>query len=158
MTDPVNPAESTEPPEGTDAEPKTTFDADYVKKLRAESAKYRNEAKKASEALAAIEDANKSELTKAQERAAEAEKAAQSHETTALRLQVAFDKGLTPAQAKRLVGATRDELEADADEILRDFVAPAKRPSGSVDQGPRGGTVKADPRQVFADILAGKNT
>jgi hypothetical protein len=156
MTDPVEPTvEPTEPPEGT--EPKT-FDADYVKKLRAESAKYRSEARKASEALAALEDVNKSELTKAQERAAEAEKAAQSHESTALRLQVAFDKGLTPAQAKRLVGTSRDELEADADEILRDFVAPAKRPSGSIDQGPRGGTVKADPRQVFADILAGKTT
>jgi hypothetical protein len=31
-----------------------------------------------------------------------------------LRLEVAAEKGLTPAQAKRLVGSTREELEADA--------------------------------------------
>jgi hypothetical protein len=47
-------------------------------------------------------------------------------ELRATRLEVAHNKGLTPAQAKRLVGSTRDELEADADEILKDFpVTPA---------------------------------
>jgi hypothetical protein len=107
--------------------------------------------------LKEIEDRDKSELEKAQERAAEAEKVAAGHESTALRLQVAFDKGLTPAQAKRLVGSSREELETDADEILRDFVAPASRPRGSVDQGHRGTAAKADPRQAFADLLGGKS-
>jgi hypothetical protein len=136
-----------------------TFDADYVKKLRAESAKHRTEANKALKALAEIQDRDKTELQKAQERAAELEKAAQNHELTALRLQIAFDKGLTPAQAKRLVGTTRDELEADADEVLANFTPrDARRPSGSVDQGTRGKPLAADPRQAFADLLTGKTT
>lgn len=42
-----------------------------------------------------------------------------------LKLQVALDKGLTAFQAKRLVGSTTEELEADADEILQNM-APAK--------------------------------
>src|SRR5690606_14564777 len=39
----------------------------------------------------------------------------------ALRLEVAMAKGLTAAQARRLVGDTREELEADADELLELF-------------------------------------
>jgi hypothetical protein len=37
------------------------------------------------------------------------------------RVEVASEKGLSPAQAKRLNGATREELAADADEILKIF-------------------------------------
>lgn len=36
-----------------------------------------------------------------------------------LKLRVALDKNLTAFQAKRLVGNTKEELEADADEILK---------------------------------------
>jgi hypothetical protein len=62
-------------------------------------------------------------------------------ELRATRLEIAHEKGLTPAQAKRLVGATKEELEADADEILRDFpVTPAKpgAPKPDPSQGPKG--------------------
>lgn len=84
-------------------------------------------------------DADKSEAEKrtaAEERAAAAE-------LRALRLEVAAEKGLTAAQAKRLVGDTREALEADADEILRDFpVTPAKpeprSPRPDPSQGSRG--------------------
>ncbi|BDM70618.1 hypothetical protein HEK616_41050 [Streptomyces nigrescens] len=41
-----------------------------------------------------------------------------------LRMRVAADKGLTPAQAGRLQGSTKEELEADADELKKLF-APA---------------------------------
>lgn len=37
-----------------------------------------------------------------------------------LKLQVALEKGLTAKQVKRLVGITREELEADADELIED--------------------------------------
>ena len=53
-----------------------TFDADYVKKLRDEAAKYRTEAKANSEAakrLAEIEDAQKSESEKVADRLAKAD-------------------------------------------------------------------------------------
>ncbi|MYY03052.1 hypothetical protein GT035_12760 [Streptomyces sp. SID4913] len=42
----------------------------------------------------------------------------------ALLLEVAMSKSLTPAQAARLQGSTKEELEADADALLKDF-APA---------------------------------
>jgi hypothetical protein len=42
-----------------------------------------------------------------------------------MRAEVAAEKGLTAAQAKRLVGTTRDELLADADEFLALMPAPA---------------------------------
>lgn len=38
-----------------------------------------------------------------------------------LRMTVASEKGLTAAQAKRLVGSTKEELEADAEELLETF-------------------------------------
>lgn len=71
----------------------------------------------AAKRLAEIEEANKSEA----QRAADAEQRAIEAELRALRLEVATEKGLSPAQAKRLVGSTRDELEADAEELLDTF-------------------------------------
>jgi hypothetical protein len=49
-------------------------------------------------------------------------------ESEVLRLRVALGKGLTATQAKRLVGTTEEELEADADELLASFRPPD--PSG----------------------------
>lgn len=48
-----------------------------------------------------------------------------------LRLKVALAKGLTEFQTKRLVGTTKEELEADADDILASFGGSGK--SGSDD-------------------------
>lgn len=98
-----------------------------------------------------IEQASKSELERiAEERDAERQRATKA-ETDYLRLFVAHNFGLTPTQAKRLVGTTKEELEADAQEIMRDFPAPATgqrqaaRPSalksgssGSPDTGEKG--------------------
>jgi hypothetical protein len=140
-----------------------TFDADYVKKLRDEAARYRTEAKANADAakrLADIEaDKAKAEQTAA-EREAAAEARATQAEARAMKLDVAFEKGLTPAQAKRLVGANRDELEADADEILRDFpVKTDGRPKGDADLGgrlkaPPANKQQADLQQIEADLAA----
>jgi hypothetical protein len=103
---------------------------DARKAAEKELAKYRKaEADKA--------DADKSEA----EKRAAAEQRAVDAELRATRLEVAHEKGLTPAQAKRLVGSTRDELAADADEILRDFPTAAAKPAGpkpDPSQGARG--------------------
>lgn len=61
-----------------------------------------------------FEDAGKSELEKLQGQVAELTRQAEAATAKADRLEVAADQGLTPAQARRLVGATREELEADA--------------------------------------------
>lgn len=126
----------------SDAETATTIDAPVVEKpatgdLTAEVEKWKELARKneqrakdnaqAAKRLAEIEDANKS----AELRAVEAEQRASEAEMRALRLEVASERGLNPAQAKRLLGSTREELEADADELLASFKAeeePAKAP------------------------------
>lgn len=50
-------------------------------------------------------------------------------EMRALRLEVALDKGISKRDAFRLVGKTRDELEADADAFLEDH-GPKKDDDG----------------------------
>jgi hypothetical protein len=92
--------------------------------------------------LKEFEDRDKTESQKLTERAEAAESRIPDLESQVARLQVALDKGLTAAQAKRLVGTTREELEADADELLATF-KPAEPPRASLDLGPRNA-----PRQV----------
>lgn len=129
---------------------------------RKDAAKYRRQvrdleplAHKAKE----LEDAGKSEIQKAAEKATAAEQRAQAAELNALRLEVAFDKGLTPAQARRLLGATRDELEKDADDLLSSFAPagktpPTKRPRENLKSGngsdPDEGLDVLDPEKLAA--------
>lgn len=80
-----------------------------------------------------LEDSKKTETEKLGEKLTAAEKRAVEAEQRALRLEVASAKGLTQAQAKRLVGATKEELEADADELLASF--GAVDPSGGKGSG-----------------------
>ena len=56
-----------------------------------------------------------------EDRVAEIEKQAKDSEDRALRAEVANAKGLSATQAKRLIGGTREELEADADDLLKDM-------------------------------------
>ena len=100
--------------------------------------------------LQEFEDRDKSEAQKLAERAEAAERAVAAAEARALRLEVASEKGLTAAQAKRLVGSSREELEADADELLETFkpveakpVVPdldlgTRAPGNTKDESPRG--------------------
>lgn len=71
-----------------------------------------------------LEDASKSDLERAtsesQTHLARADKA----EGELMRLRVALRKGLSETQAKRLVGGSEDELEADADDLLASFRPP----------------------------------
>lgn len=105
-----------------------TYDAAYVKKLRDEAAKHRREAKDARAKVKEFEDKDKSEAQKLEERATAAEKQATETQTSLLRLEVALEKapeGMSIAQvrklAKRLTGSTKEELEADAEELFEEF-------------------------------------
>lgn len=99
-------------------------------------------------------DADKSELQKAAEAREAAEKRAVDAESRALRLEVAQEKGLTAAQAKRLQGSTREELETDAEELLAAFpaqpAAPAKPavPKPDPSQGARGNAPEGRPHSL----------
>lgn len=111
-----------------------------AKAAEAELTKYR----KAEQVKA---DADKSEA----EKRAAAEERATAAELKAVRLEVAAEKGLTPAQAKRLIGATREELEADADDIIATFPAgPAKPnvPKPDPSQGSKGTPPNARPTSL----------
>lgn len=138
----------------TDTAEKTT-ETETVEKVtdwQAEAEKWKSFARKhedevknlrpAAKKLAELEEANKSEIEKAQARAEAAEKELNQTRLEALRAQVALDKKLSPSQAKRLVGASREELEADADELLADLknTAPAAAAS-SEGQGKQGEVV-----------------
>lgn len=67
------------------------------------------------------EEKDKSEIQKLTDAKTVAETKAAEAELRALRYEVAHEKGLTPTQAKRLMGSTKEELEADADELLDAF-------------------------------------
>lgn len=135
-----------------------------IKKANQEAANLRARLKEL-EPLAAkakeLEEAGRSDLEKLTARVEQAEREKAESTARALRLEVAFEKGLTPAQAKRLVGGSREELEVDADEILRDFpVKTDGRPKGDVDQGVRHTAPPSNPRladlqQIEADVRAG---
>jgi uncharacterized membrane protein YqiK len=138
-----------------------------VAKWKALSRKHEAQAKANAEAarrLKELEDADKSEVTKLNERTVAAEKLAAEAQRELLRLRVASRKGLTEAQAKRLVGETEEELEADAEELLESFGAPKKsatdnsreptrpkerlRPGAAPDDEPD----ETDPRKLAAAV------
>lgn len=65
-------------------------------------------------------------------------------DANALKWEIALEKGLTKTQAKRLVGATREELEADADELIAEF---GHRGKGGDENGGEGDEVRRGPRR-----------
>ena len=85
--------------------------------------------------LKEYEDANKSDLQKLQEERDSLKFERDSLYLEQLRREVADEKGLTPAQARRLVGSTREELETDADDVLAAFPQTTKPAFGNVGQG-----------------------
>lgn len=109
---------------GGDGGQQTFTQADVDAAVEKIAAKIRaEERRKASEKFADYDDLKtRAEGAKTlEDRVAEIERNAAASEARALRAEVANAKGLTPSQAKRLVGSTREELEADADELLKDI-------------------------------------
>lgn len=89
--------------------------------------------------LAKARDADVKSKT-AEDRIAALEQKIAEAEANAIRLEIAAAKGLTPAMARRLVGTTREDLEADADELVK-FVTPADDKAG--DKGANGAPTDA---------------
>lgn len=102
----------------------------------------------AAKRLQEIEDAQKTETQKMLDRAEAAEKRAIELELQTLRSDVALRKGLTATQAKRLVGNTLDELEADADELLNDLKAARPAATATADGQGKQGTAVGQTTQV----------
>ena len=141
--------------QGTSA-PKPTETVEFWKqKAREQEARAKANAE-AARKLAEFEDRDKTEAQRLAERAEAAERRATEVESRALRLEIAAEKGLTPAQARRLVGATREELEADAAELLDTFKPtsydPTPRVTAELDLGSRGTTTTAAGKNPAADF------
>lgn len=113
------------------------------------------------------EDASKSDQQKLEDRATDAEKRATAAEKTALRIDVALDKapdGMSIAQvrklAKRLSGDTKEELEADAEELFAEFASnddgqePSRRPKERLRPGAAPGAKpeETDPKKLAESV------
>jgi type IV secretory pathway TrbL component len=130
------------PPEGDGTGAGTDHDVEYWKQ-RARQHEDRAKANAdAAKKLAELESANKTEIQRAQDEAAAAKEAAIKSELRAVRAEVAQAAGLTVSQARRLVGETKDELEADAKELVKDLGA-GKKPA-DLKQGARGPSTEPD--------------
>lgn len=138
-------------------------------RLARERSKYGDydQLKTAAEELAKIKESQASETEKALKTAAKETEAKVRAELEPhmLRLEVALAKGLPPelgakvlSAAKRLVGSTREELEADAAEFFTTAPITATNQPPDFDQGSRGGggTGKATVSSG-ADLYAQRN-
>lgn len=150
MTDPTPPADPATP---DPIQPTLTQeDVDrIVSKARSD------ERRKAAEKYADYDDlkAKAGTATTLEERVAQIERAANESEARALRAEVANAKSLTPNQAKRLVGSTREELEADADELLADIGAQQQQGNQSPNEGNNPpASVGGDEREFVRNLFA----
>ncbi len=145
------------------APPPAAKNPDDVDAMKTALRKANKEAETARLKLKEIEDRDKTDSEKLTERLTTAEKRAIEAEHRALRLEVAAGKGLTPIQAKRLVGATQEELEADADELLATFVPNRPNVTGRPSPALRGGgdptedVEETDPVKLAAAIRVGQS-
>lgn len=159
-------AEEHATPEGQqpqDQQPATGSDdlGDPGKKAIAEERKARKAAEKSLSDMQAklkeFEDRDKTELQKLSERAELAEKESADRANELMRLQIAAEKGLTAAQARRLVGATREEMEADAEELAGMFTPEKpKRRVPDLKQGARGTLPQPDENDLFRQWMGGR--
>lgn len=141
-------------------------------RLGRERSKYTDydQLKQAAAELAELKDRQATESEKALRQAAkDAEAKARAElEPRMMRLEIAIAKGLPEdlgarvlSAAKRLVGSTREELEADAAEFFAAAPITAVAPAPSFDQGARGGSGTAKPgvdsgRELYRDLLGKK--
>lgn len=119
-----------------------------IAKANSEAANLRKRLKEAEAAeakLKDLEDAKKSDLEKAAEKAKSLEDRAAKAELETLKLRIALRKGIGAEHidkfVKRLTGSTEEELDADADELAEFFgtVASGKTPGGKPKESLRGG-------------------
>lgn len=152
--------QGTEPGKPTN-EPATNPPADPAQgetDWKAEARKWESRAKENSAArkrLDELEEAAKSDLEKATSRAEAAEKRAAELEALSLRREVAEAKGLPLAAAARLTGETREELEADADQLaalIGQETNPSPRPD-PIQGRTRGGDAMSSRERLARQIM-----
>ncbi len=98
-------------------------------------------------------DASK-KIAKAEKERDDAKAEAAKANLRADRIEIAVEKGLTPAQASRLIGETKEELEADADKLIEDL---GIKPGSKTDEDDEDeeGTVRVSPRSPVRLVTGG---
>lgn len=146
-TEPQQPAPSEQPARATET--------DWKSEARKWEARAKENAEKA-KAHDAYVESQQTEQQKLETRATTAEQRATEIEARLLRYEVAAEKGIPLTAAARLQGATKEELEADADNLLsligeRD---KPRTPKPDPTQG-RGNNPSLSTAQQFAAALDG---
>jgi hypothetical protein len=153
-------SETTTEPTGTKPEgqpTEQTFTQADVDRIVADRLKRERETTRTKYADYDALKAKAGEATTLEERVAEIERQSQESEARALRAEVANAKGLTPTQAKRLVGQTREELEADADELVKDIGVQKKQGARVPSEGKTTPKPGQDELQEFSRNLFGRD-
>lgn len=163
MSDAPTTETETAPAGETETAPTEQTEIDYkaeAEKWKALSRKNEETAKANAEkarSFDALEEANKTEQQRLAERAEAAEKELATTRLESARNQVALEKGLTPNQAKRLVGSTPEELAADADELLADLGSTkTTAPRVDLSQGVKAKAGEQSPAEQFAALIREK--
>lgn len=133
MADDDAPADKDEPT------PDTSTDNDEAAKWKALSRKHEKQAKDLADRLAQLEDKDKTESQRLTDKVTQLEKDLANQTARADRFEVAVEKGLDMVRAKRLTGSTREELEADADELTTWQAGDAKPTPANPTTDLRGG-------------------
>lgn len=136
-----------------------TFDADYVKKLRDEAAKYRTEAKANADAakrLAAIEEANKTEAQKQADALAAAQREATQAKADALRFKIAAKFGVSDEDTDLfLTGSDEETLTRQAQRLTEREAASKKNGNVVPREGAKTTTTGDDGREVARALFGG---
>jgi len=121
--------------------------------FKARARKAESEAKELAARVKEFEERDLSEQERLAKTAEEARVAAERAESENLRLRIAVEKGLPIDLADRMVGKSREELEADADELaafikppeVRDFDGGARKSVKGIDRDEALRLIREDP-------------
>lgn len=125
-------------------------------------AKANEEAKQYRLQVKEFEDRDKTDQERTSEKLADLEKNLTTAQADAVRFEIALERGLTKSQARRLVGGTREELEADAEELIADLgldgegaTPPSRRPKERLKPGASNSDdPEPDPDEIANRILS----
>lgn len=127
--------------------------ADDVEAMKRALKKANKEAEQTRLKLKEYEDRDKSETEKLSERNRELESTLTTAEQRAMRLEIALDKGIPKTLAVRLQGDTREEMEKDADELLKTLGGNGQRKTPSFDGGTKDKAHEATAGSFLAEAL-----
>lgn len=159
MTEQTTETQTETPPEGEAKPDAKTFDAEYVKKLRDEAAKYRTEAKANADAakrLADIEQANKTEAQKQADQLADALKDAQAARAEALRFKIAAKFGVSDEDTELfLSGSDEETLTKQAQRLVERDAERKKQGNHVPGEGSKTNVTEGDGRTVARALFGG---